>query len=274
MKEYSDSQKNEIRNRVLAWAEEFEKDQRYKSLTEAQKEESWFIIELFADLMYGYFLQEPSEWTATALEECCLDLLPRKVSADVDFYRNVEPVLTGFFGFLQSRDYISDASRLISRLKKVSNEMIERADNLAYWGPAKQLVMGAMKAGVNLEDAKEFNRYVQMLNLLRSRQNTPPDAKVKVGGNDPCPCGSGQRYKKCCGGGRIVPFPTAGCAATEGRHSTNAVNTNTENIVYQLKITLKGIKPTIWRHSTSCTRSFRLPLAGRTTTCLTMTSGM
>lgn len=34
--------------------------------------------------------------------------------------------------------------------------MIERADNLAYWGPAKQLVMGAMKAGVNLLDAKEF----------------------------------------------------------------------------------------------------------------------
>ncbi|MEK9660196.1 MAG: YchJ family metal-binding protein [Alphaproteobacteria bacterium] len=22
---------------------------------------------------------------------------------------------------------------------------------------------------------------------------------VKVGRNDPCPCGSGQKYKKCCG---------------------------------------------------------------------------
>ena len=23
--------------------------------------------------------------------------------------------------------------------------------------------------------------------------------KVKVGRNDPCPCGSGKKYKKCCG---------------------------------------------------------------------------
>ncbi|MDZ7295898.1 MAG: SEC-C metal-binding domain-containing protein, partial [candidate division KSB1 bacterium] len=24
---------------------------------------------------------------------------------------------------------------------------------------------------------------------------------VKVGRNDPCPCGSGKKYKKCCGAG-------------------------------------------------------------------------
>jgi preprotein translocase subunit SecA len=23
--------------------------------------------------------------------------------------------------------------------------------------------------------------------------------KTKVGRNDPCPCGSGRKYKKCCG---------------------------------------------------------------------------
>ena len=28
----------------------------------------------------------------------------------------------------------------------------------------------------------------------------PPDSPVrKVGRNDPCPCGSGKKYKKCCG---------------------------------------------------------------------------
>ena len=25
--------------------------------------------------------------------------------------------------------------------------------------------------------------------------------EVKVGRNDPCPCGSGKKYKKCCGRG-------------------------------------------------------------------------
>lgn len=28
----------------------------------------------------------------------------------------------------------------------------------------------------------------------------PPRQVVKVGRNDPCPCGSGRKYKKCCGG--------------------------------------------------------------------------
>ena len=30
---------------------------------------------------------------------------------------------------------------------------------------------------------------------------SPPQAKIseKVGRNDPCPCGSGKKYKKCCG---------------------------------------------------------------------------
>jgi preprotein translocase subunit SecA len=27
----------------------------------------------------------------------------------------------------------------------------------------------------------------------------PVTKKEKVGRNDPCPCGSGKKYKKCCG---------------------------------------------------------------------------
>ena len=26
-----------------------------------------------------------------------------------------------------------------------------------------------------------------------------PEKQKKVGRNDPCPCGSGKKYKKCCG---------------------------------------------------------------------------
>lgn len=29
--------------------------------------------------------------------------------------------------------------------------------------------------------------------------NTPITKKAKVGRNDPCPCGSGKKYKHCCG---------------------------------------------------------------------------
>ncbi|MGZ8236510.1 MAG: SEC-C metal-binding domain-containing protein [Methylobacter sp.] len=41
----------------------------------------------------------------------------------------------------------------------------------------------------------------QRLKLLYSNylKKLPPEKSQKVGRNDPCPCGSGKKYKKCCG---------------------------------------------------------------------------
>jgi hypothetical protein len=33
---------------------------------------------------------------------------------------------------------------------------------------------------------------------LRKRVVTAPRRVLKVGRNDPCPCGSGEKYKNCC----------------------------------------------------------------------------
>ncbi len=37
--------------------------------------------------------------------------------------------------------------------------------------------------------------------ISRAGETTQRHTKVKVGRNDPCPCGSGKKYKKCCGAG-------------------------------------------------------------------------
>ena len=37
-------------------------------------------------------------------------------------------------------------------------------------------------------------------NLPKVRFVPPPaKARIKVGRNDPCPCGSGKKFKRCCG---------------------------------------------------------------------------
>ena len=33
------------------------------------------------------------------------------------------------------------------------------------------------------------------------REIQKQEKKVEIGRNDPCPCGSGKKYKKCCGKG-------------------------------------------------------------------------
>lgn len=55
------------------------------------------------------------------------------------------------------------------------------------------------------EKSKEFNQSInQMRSLfnelaLSQMKKDPPAKKKKIGRNEPCPCGSGKKYKKCCG---------------------------------------------------------------------------
>ena len=48
-------------------------------------------------------------------------------------------------------------------------------------------------------------RKKRRLNLSHGDEGTAPVTvrrkEKKVGRNDPCPCGSGKKYKKCCGAG-------------------------------------------------------------------------
>ena len=53
MKEFSDEQQPEIKEQVDQWLDEFERNKLYGGLTEAQREESNFITEVFAELMYN-----------------------------------------------------------------------------------------------------------------------------------------------------------------------------------------------------------------------------
>ncbi|MBA3472767.1 MAG: SEC-C domain-containing protein [Rubrobacter sp.] len=48
--------------------------------------------------------------------------------------------------------------------------------------------------GVEPDEPEDIADVEKLLNPL-----TPSRNPVKVGRNDPCPCGSGRKYKKCCG---------------------------------------------------------------------------
>ena len=52
------------------------------------------------------------------------------------------------------------------------------------------------KYTIELDRKKTEN--ITDLELLLNRPK-PREAEKKVGRNEPCPCGSGKKYKKCCG---------------------------------------------------------------------------
>ena len=52
---------------------------------------------------------------------------------------------------------------------------------------------------VNLGFAAAEESDIQKASRERSEKLQPVRVEQKVGRNDPCPCGSGKKYKKCCG---------------------------------------------------------------------------
>ncbi len=53
---------------------------------------------------------------------------------------------------------------------------------------------------VEEEERREEKRREQVMTQIKERSHTPERRTVeKIGRNTPCPCGSGKKYKKCCG---------------------------------------------------------------------------
>lgn len=191
----------DLKNQLI---EQFANSNYFGKLSEKQQDEMSFIVSAFCENMYNYHLKFPKEWTGTTLKEILLDVFPRKISADANFFDCVEPVLKLFFEFLQKIKHIQNASTLIKQLEKSAPQMSKSANDSSNWGFAKQLVMSAQESGVDLSDEGAMQNYIDECNKnLKAnsilKQNNIPVHVEKIGRNEPCPCGSGKKYKKCCG---------------------------------------------------------------------------
>ena len=71
--------------------------------------------------------------------------------------------------------------------------------------------MAAKDAGVDITNEKEMRKFIALYNMQqlaklerdKSKTSQTKSKKYKVGRNDPCSCGSGKKYKKCCGRGTV-----------------------------------------------------------------------
>ena len=48
-------------------------------------------------------------------------------------------------------------------------------------------------------NGKEVAKNIRTNDGKEAVKSTPKKAQAKIGRNDPCPCGSGKKYKQCCG---------------------------------------------------------------------------
>ncbi len=210
MEEYSEEKREELRLTGKKWTREFLRSKYSTDLTNKQIEEVDSITESFIDNLYSYFTLTLEDLIINALEEICLDILPRKVSAEISFFKALVPVLSGFLSFLSKKGILKDEKPFINKLHKIHELIIENASNPQNWGMAKSFVMDAMKSGVDMKNEDEFQSFLNFKMLQHNfkvmAQNNRDKyenvsfnrGKLKIGRNQPCPCGSGKKYKKCC----------------------------------------------------------------------------
>ena len=101
-------------------------------------------------------------------------------------------------GFSLFRDmmnrFAADVVEKCFRVQVTSEESVEKAQAAEMGAPAPTAISHG-----------EINAFAQ--NAPREARGDSGDQRVatikrtgeKVGRNDPCPCGSGKKYKKCCG---------------------------------------------------------------------------
>ena len=207
VEEYSDEKREEILDMVYEWGVEFSRSKYFDELTEEQKQESEFVVMSFTEYMYSYHGLSPEEWDEDGLKECCLYTLPRKITADESYFESIAPVLSAFFAFLSEKNLLKNASQLIRKVKKIDRQIVRNARNPRNWGIAKSFAMAAKDAGFDITNEEEMRKFITLYNMqqltklerAKSKASKAKSKKYKVRRNDPCPCGSGKKYKKCCG---------------------------------------------------------------------------
>src|SRR5438128_3184562 len=159
--EYSENQLSAVLATVDAWFEAFAKSPEFARLSDSQRRKAGAITEFFAKYTYEYLAIAPNEWNCAAVEECCTEILPRKVSAEISFFEAIAPVLSAFFTFLQDQSLLANGRALAEALKDLADEIVANAEDRGNWGPAKHLVMAAHEAGVDILDPGAFEAFMK-----------------------------------------------------------------------------------------------------------------
>ena len=214
--EYSEQQLSAILKTVDAWSDAFAKSAEFARLSDSQQRKAGAIAEFFAKYTYEYLAISPCKWNCAAVEECCTEILPRKVSAETSFFEAIAPVLSAFFTFLEDQSLLGNGRALAEALKDLGDEIVANAEDRSNWGPAKHFVMAAQEAGVDIHEPGALEAFMLQFNLRQfarsrsasARESSWPfapaqgrkqrESRAQVDRYAPCPCGSGKKYKFCC----------------------------------------------------------------------------
>ncbi len=172
-----------------------------------------YIIAPYCDLGVFYEITKNHE----ARERCllkALEIIEKREKENVMTVENDEFNIYRAYQFvLEELSVFYHDTKNIVKQEEIDNkqkEIEQREDELSDYDekPNLEEALADMKAQVEKKEMQEdfaykYFRYLQKLGINFETTEKIGFAHVKMGGgkvgrNDPCPCGSGKKYKKCC----------------------------------------------------------------------------
>ena len=158
-------------------------------------------IRLFESLLYSYAGYDPPQCT---LQETCGNYLVVEHNGDVyacDFFVDPDWWLGNVMRDSLPALLNSNQQLMFGKMKAALPDQCSNCRWLVYCrgGCTKDRRLSSYRgASYFCEAYKQFFTHAdgKFRRLIRERENR---LSAKVGRNDPCPCGSGRKYKKCCG---------------------------------------------------------------------------
>jgi hypothetical protein len=142
----------------------------------SDKKSGEYIIKSFLDFVFFTERKEIGEVSETLLHKFFMEYAPEKLAVDKDQHKTMPDTLSKFCGYLDARHFIKNAAPLIEAIKTINKDF-------------QKIKMPVARSGEDKKDVKSKKETVK----------PAPGMTPAIGRNDPCPCGSGKKYKKCCG---------------------------------------------------------------------------
>lgn len=145
--------------------------------TKSYRDTAEYVTKSLLDYLFFKQHKELREIHKDHVDAFMLDFAPRKMKFTTTTAKQVPEIMEAFLTFLESAGHINNGIELAASAKKQSSAFLKSI-------PREKTSRKKTTAKKSTSQKKPVKKKIP---------------EVKVGRNDPCPCGSGKKYKKCCG---------------------------------------------------------------------------
>jgi preprotein translocase subunit SecA len=144
-----------------------------------QKMDAEYITKSMLDYLFFEEKKELRELNEHHIQHFMLVHALRRLNLTAEAGKVAPEILGGFLSFLDEAGHINNGDQLAATVN---------ANKRAF-----------LKAMPKPKKGTKATKKPAAKKPRRARTAKKPITEIKVGRNDPCPCGSGKKYKKCCG---------------------------------------------------------------------------